>query len=133
MEETCVFCKIVKGEIPSYKVYEDEDFLAFLDIKPLANGHTLVIPKKHFRWVHEVEPFGKYWEVVKKVTVAMLKAFGSDHVNYVTLGQAVPHAHVHIVPRKPNDNMPEMPDWSKDIKPTEAEMKEVSDMISRNI
>lgn len=131
--EDCVFCKIVKGEIPFYKVYEDKDFLAFLDIKPLNQGHTLVIPKKHFRWVQDVEPFGKYWEAIKKITLAITKAFNSDHVNYVTLGHAVPHAHVHIVPRYLNDGMSELPDWSRDLKFSDSEMKDISDKIKSAI
>jgi histidine triad (HIT) family protein len=104
-----------------------------LDIKPLTKGHTLVIPKKHFRWVQDVEPFGKYWEVAKKVTNAITKVFNSDHVNYVTLGHAVPHAHIHVVPRYQNDGMGELPDWSKDIKFSDNEMKEISDNIAKAI
>ncbi len=133
MDPECVFCKIVEGKIPAYKVYEDADFIAFLDIRPLFKGHTLVIPKKHFRWVQEVEPFGVYWEFVKKVTNAITKATVSDHVNYVTLGQAVPHAHVHIVPRHKNDGGKEIPDWGKDIKLTNEEMKQMAGKIEKEI
>jgi histidine triad (HIT) family protein len=131
--EDCVFCKIVKGEIPSYKVYEDTNFVAFLDIHPLSKGHTLVVPKKHFRWVQNVEPFGKFWEVAKKITNAITKAFSSDHVNYITVGESVFHSHIHIVPRYKNDNLGELPDWSKDIKFSDAEMKGISDKIKENI
>ena len=62
--ENCIFCKIVSGEIPSYKVYEDNEFMAFLDVRPLNLGHTLVIPKKHYRWVWDVPNIGEYYEVV---------------------------------------------------------------------
>lgn len=96
--ETCVFCKIVKGEIPSYKVYEDDQFFAFLDINPRAKGHTLVIPKKHYQWVHNVPEFGAYWESALKVTHAIQKGLQPEWVNYFTYG-VVPHAHIHILPR----------------------------------
>jgi histidine triad (HIT) family protein len=131
--EDCVFCKIIKGEIPSYKVYENAEFLAFLDIKPLNKGHVLVIPKKHFRWVQDVEPFGKYWEVTKKITKAITEAFGSDHANYVTLGNAVAHAHIHIVPRYSDDGMGELPDWTRDLKFSDSEMKDISGKIVKAI
>jgi len=61
----CIFCKIVKGEIPAYKIYEDENFLAFLDINPQSPGHTQVIPKRHYRWVWDIPNVGAYFEVVK--------------------------------------------------------------------
>lgn len=131
--EDCVFCKIVEGKIPSYNVYEDPDFLAFLDINPLFKGHTLVIPKKHFRWVYEVEHFGKYWEVAKKVTNAVIKAIGADHVNYFTLGYMIPHAHIHIVPRRADDGGKEIPNWDKLIKLTDTEMRNISDKIRKEL
>ena len=58
MNNDCVFCRIVRGELPCYKVYEDNDFLSFLDIRPLSRGNCLVIPKKHVKWVYDVENFG---------------------------------------------------------------------------
>ena len=76
----CIFCKIVSGKIPCYKVYEDENFLAFLDIRPLNLGHTLVIPKKHFRWVWDVPNIGEYFEVVCKIAVAEQKAFDTEMI-----------------------------------------------------
>ena len=63
----CIFCKIVAGEIPSHKVYEDSDYLAFLDIRPLNPGHTLVVPKKHYRWVWDDPDIGKYYQAVGRV------------------------------------------------------------------
>ena len=62
----CIFCKIINKEIPCTKIYEDENFLAFLDINPLSPGHTQIIPKKHYRWVWDIENIGEYFEVVKK-------------------------------------------------------------------
>ena len=96
---SCIFCKIAKGEIPAEKVYEDADYLAFLDIRPLAPGHTLVIPKKHYRWVWDVPNIGAYFETVKKVALALQKAFGSvDEVHSKVIGEEVPHAHVWLYP-----------------------------------
>ena len=57
----CIFCRIIADEIPSHKLHQDENFVAFLDIQPLNNGHTLVVPRKHYRWVYDVEKFGEYW------------------------------------------------------------------------
>ena len=93
----CIFCKIVRGEIPATKVYEDEDFLAFMDIHPHAPGHVQVIPKKHYRWVWDVEPIGKYFEVVQKVAHAQQKAF-HESVRSRVMGDEVHHAHVWLFP-----------------------------------
>ena len=95
----CIFCKIVSGKIPCYKTYEDADFLGFLDIGPKAKGHTLLIPKKHYRWVYDVPNFGEYFEVARKICLAQIKAFKCHHVKFVTLGELVHHAHIHIIPQ----------------------------------
>ena len=79
--ENCVFCKIVQGKIPSHKVYEDDNFLAFLDIDPRAPGHVQVIPKKHYRWVWDVPSVGAYFEIVRvilNVIVQVIEAHGSN-------------------------------------------------------
>ena len=94
----CVFCKIVAGEIPSYKVYEDEDFLAFLDINPTSPGHVQVIPKKHFRWVWDVPNVGEYFEVVRKIAKAQQKAFDTEWILEKIVGDEVPHAHIWVYP-----------------------------------
>ena len=91
--DDCIFCKIIKGEAPSYKVYEDDDFFAFLSIVPLNPGHTLVIPKKHFRWVWDVPNIGEYYEAVGKIANAMRKAFNIEWVVSLVAGEEVPHAH----------------------------------------
>lgn len=99
MDPNCIFCKIVKREIPAEVVYEDENFLAFLDIHPQAPGHTQVIPKEHYRWVWDVPDAGKYFEVVKKIAQAMQKAFGDiDEIHSRVIGEEVPHAHIWIYP-----------------------------------
>ena len=94
----CIFCKIVAGEIPSYKVYEDENFLAFLDINPQSPGHVQVIPKKHYRWVWDVPNVGEYFEVVRKVALAQQKAFDTEWILEKIVGEDVFHAHIWVFP-----------------------------------
>ncbi|OHA88625.1 MAG: hypothetical protein A3C70_03445 [Candidatus Zambryskibacteria bacterium RIFCSPHIGHO2_02_FULL_43_14] len=94
----CIFCKIVRGEIPAYKVYEEDDFLAFLDINPQSPGHTQVIPKKHFRWVWDIPDVGKYFEVVRKIAKAQQKAFNTDFILSKIIGDEVEHAHIWVFP-----------------------------------
>jgi histidine triad (HIT) family protein len=103
--ENCIFCQIVKGKIPCYKVYEDKNFLAFLDIMPYTKGHTLVIPKKHYRWVWDLPSernlspnVGEYFTVCQKLARKMQKVFSKELVATLTLGEAVPHAHIHLLP-----------------------------------
>jgi histidine triad (HIT) family protein len=94
----CIFCNIVSGEIPSYKVYEDEQFLAFLDIHPQTPGHVQVIPKEHYRWVWDVPNPGKYFEIAQKIALAQRKAFGTDFVLSKIVGDEVLHAHIWVFP-----------------------------------
>ena len=102
----CIFCKIVKREIPAEIVYEDDDFLAFLDIRPQAPGHTQVIPKQHYRYVwdlpvgRQVSPnIGQYFEVVQKIAQAMRNTFGpTDEVHSRIMGDEVHHAHIWLYP-----------------------------------
>jgi histidine triad (HIT) family protein len=106
--ENCIFCKIVKGEIPAHKVYEDDTYLAFLDIHPQSPGHTQVIPKAHYRWVWDVPNVGEYFEVVAKVAKAQQKAFNTDWVLSKIIGDEVTHAHIWVFPNAevagdPND------------------------------
>lgn len=94
----CIFCKIVAGEIPSYKVYEDDKCLAFLDITQVTDGHTLLVPKKHCRWVWDIEDIGKFFQVAKKIVKSMQKVTGEDFVMSLMWGRDVHHAHLHLVP-----------------------------------
>jgi len=103
--DDCVFCKIIKGDIPCHKVYEDDNFLAFLDIDPFTEGHTLVIPKIHYRWVYDVPNFGEFWEFAKKTTQILQKNLKPIYISYITMGKMVPHAHIHIIPRYQDDNL----------------------------
>ena len=106
----CIFCKIVSGDIPSQRVYEDADTIAFLDIRPVNVGHTLVIPKAHFANMLETpdEVLHTLTDVSKKIAPGILKAVGSDAMNWSTnngraAGQLVFHMHFHLIPRFPAD------------------------------
>lgn len=96
--QDCIFCKIVRKEIPANIVYEDDDFLAFLDIHPHTPGHTQVIPKKHCRWVWDLPNVGKYFETAKKIALAQRKAFDTDWILSKIVGDEVPHAHIWVFP-----------------------------------
>lgn len=106
----CIFCKIVGGEIPSYKVYEDDNVLAFLDITPVNPGHTLVIPKKHYDNLVDMpdEEAKELLVAAKKIAVAVMagtgaKGFNLNLNNGAVSGQLVGHVHFHIVPRFEGD------------------------------
>lgn len=106
MSENCIFCKIIKGEIPCRKVYEDEKYLAFLDINPVSIGHTLLIPKDHYRWVYDVPDFGEYWQTAQKIALAIKNSdLKPEYVSFITMGNEVPHAHIHIIPRNNADSV----------------------------
>ncbi len=106
MVSDCIFCKIVAGEIPASKVYEDDHFLAFLDISQVTPGHTLVIPKKHARNLLELTPdeTADLFNVVSRVTKKVESATQPQGMNIISnmeeiAGQSVFHSHVHILPR----------------------------------
>jgi histidine triad (HIT) family protein len=106
--ENCIFCKIINGNIPSYKVWEDENCLAFLTIQPIKKGHTLVIPKKHLPYIFEMEDadLSNLILVSKKVSKILKKAMQpkSGKIGVMVYGIDVPHTHVHLVPiDKPGD------------------------------
>jgi histidine triad (HIT) family protein len=100
--ENCIFCKIVKKEIPAYIVYENSEFVVFLDIRPLSPGHTLVIPKKHYRWVWDIPNIGEYFEVVRKIALAQRKAFNIEKIISKIVGEEIFHAHTWLIPDKEN-------------------------------
>lgn len=100
----CIFCKIANKEIPANIVYEDADFIAFLDINPLSPGHTLVVPKKHYRWVWDVPEIKEYFGVAAKVALAERKAFGNEMIRSKVVGEDVPHAHIWIYPDPESTN-----------------------------
>ncbi len=103
--DDCIFCKIVKGEIPCYKIYEDDKVLAFLDINPLSKGHTLVLPKEHFKNILDipVELYEYISKIVKRVAINIQEKYIPEGIlinqnNGKKAGQEVPHFHIHIKP-----------------------------------
>jgi len=95
-----IFSKIAAGEIPSYKCAESERFYAFLDISPLAKGHTLVIPRREVDYIFDMEDgeIAEFQVFAKKVATALKKAFPCKKVAQIVLGLEVPHAHIHLIP-----------------------------------
>ena len=131
--ESCIFCKIAAGEIPCYKVYEDDDYLGFLDITPRNPGHTLIIPKKHYRWVWDTPDVGAYYGVVGRVANAIRKAMKTEWVVSLVAGEEVPHAHVWLVPRFEGDGHGGFIDLQNIKKIDEAEMKKIAEKIAAEL
>ena len=102
MESDCIFCKIINGDIPLFRVYEDNKYIAFLDISHFTEGHTLVIPKKHVTFIWDVENIGEYMEVVKKIG-NHYRDIGYKYVDVMLFGRDVPHVHVHVIPHNGDD------------------------------
>lgn len=110
--ENCLFCKIVRGEIPSFKIYEDEYTYAFLDISKDCDGHTLVISKQHYTNILDIESDVLFYLIqsVKKISNYYVNNCGYEGVNIINSSneaaeQVIMHAHIHIIPRKKDDNM----------------------------
>ena len=97
-DDNCIFCKIINKEIPAEIVYEDKNFLAFLDINPRSVGHAQVIPKNHYRWVWEIPNAGDFFDIVKKIALAQRKAFSQEIIQGKIEGKDVPHAHFWVFP-----------------------------------
>lgn len=97
---TCIFCKILKGEIPSVKIWEDEKYFAFLDINPINAGHTLLIPKKHKEYLFDLkdEDYGELILNAKKIAQILKNKLNSKKVGVIVEGFLVPHIHIHLVP-----------------------------------
>ncbi|MCH7556388.1 MAG: HIT family protein [Planctomycetes bacterium] len=110
--DDCLFCKMVAGQIPVTKIYEDEVVLAFLDIGPISDGHTLVIPKQHFEKLHDCPPelLGRVGSQLGKIAGAVTAAMNSDGYNVLcnngrAAGQLIEHLHFHIIPRNTGDGV----------------------------
>ncbi len=114
--DNCIFCKIIKGEIPCTKIHEDENTLAFLDINPINKGHTLIIPKSHHQNLYEIPDIllGEIMSKTKGIAKTVKKVLGADGINIgqnneTAAGQVVFHYHVHIIPRFDNDGLKHWP------------------------
>ncbi|WP_423130577.1 HIT family protein [Gaoshiqia sp. Z1-71] len=127
-----IFTKIVEGEIPAYKVAEDENFLAFLDIFPVAKGHTLVIPKKEVDYLFDLddETYLGLQRFAKKVAEGLKKAIPCQKVGVLVLGLEVPHAHIHLVPMQTEADLLS---FSNKLKLSQEEFTEITNRISNEI
>ncbi|HNZ80434.1 MAG: HIT family protein [Bacteroidales bacterium] len=127
-----IFSKIVAGEIPSYKIAEDEHFFAFLDIHPLMPGHTLVIPKKETDYLFDIDDRELAAMIVfaKKIALALKTAIPCKRIGMAVVGMEVPHAHIHLIPiNKETDMLFSKPK----LNPTAEEMKAIAEKISNSL
>ncbi len=132
--EDCLFCKIIKGDIPSSNIYKDDDVVAFLDIFPYAKGHTVVVPVKHYNNFLDFpeQEMNKYFSVLKDISVRIKENLKADGINIVqnnfrAAGQLIDHLHFHIIPRWNNDGKGFIKQ-SKEQADADY-LKEVSDLI----
>ncbi|SKB47405.1 histidine triad (HIT) family protein [Salegentibacter holothuriorum] len=126
-----LFTKIVRGEVPAYKVAEDSQFLAFLDINPNARGHVLCIPKKEVNKIFELEEevYQELMRFSRKVAIALEKTVDCKRVGMAVVGLEVPHVHVHLIPLNSMSDM----DFSNSVKMEEEEFKELAASIHVNL
>lgn len=122
-----IFSRIIKGEIPCYKIAENDEFFAFLDVNPIQKGHTLVVPKEEISYIFDIndDKLGRYMTFAKKVAAAIKAAIPCVKVGIAVVGLEVPHAHIHLVP------LNEVNDMSFEHKMTleKSEMQEIADKI----
>jgi Diadenosine tetraphosphate (Ap4A) hydrolase and other HIT family hydrolases len=127
-----LFTRIVNGEIPAWKVAEDENFFAFLDIFPVAKGHTLVVPKKEVDYLFDLddETYAGLQLFAKKVALGLQKAIPCKKVGVMVLGLEVPHAHIHLVPMQ---SEADLLNFSKKLSLSKEEMAEITAAIAKEI
>ena len=127
-----IFTKIVRNEIPSYKVYENQDFLAFLDINPLKKGHTLVIPKNEVDYIFDLdsEEYKDLWNFTKLIAKGMKKVIDCDRISIVVMGLEVPHVHIHLIPL---DTMKDIDFSQPKLNFSNDEMHKIAEMINNAI
>lgn len=127
-----IFSLIAAGQIPSYKIAEDENYYAFLDINPLAKGHTLVIPKKEVDYIFDLddETYADLWAFAKKVAAGIRTAIPCKRVGVAVLGMEVPHAHIHLVPLQAEGDLNFR---NKKLSLTPEEFNEIAQKISAAI
>jgi len=124
VEGSCIFCKIARKEASASVIYEDDVVIAFLDIRPLNEGHTLVVPKRHYEYVYDVpdEEVAHLYKIAKKIALAVKKGVNAEGItiaqqNEIAAGQDVFHVHVHVIPRYEGQKLPrfeDIPEASRD-------------------
>ena len=127
-----IFTKIVRGEIPSYKIAEDEHYYAFLDINPLAQGHTLVIPKQETDYIFDLDPelLAGMMVFAQKIAKALKQTIPCNRIGLAVLGLEVPHAHIHLVPMQ---SEADLLNFSKKLSFSKEEMAEITASIAKEI
>lgn len=132
MQET-IFTKIIRGEIPSYKIYEDDKTFAFLDINPIQPGHVLVVPKnpKEFLWDLDGDDYQAVMATVQKIGQKIRQELKPKYVGVEVLGMDVPHAHVHVIPFNTKDEFRHIPDPNN--APSEGAMAEMAKKLSMGV
>lgn len=126
-----IFSKIVNGEIPAYKIEENQDFLAFLDAMPLVEGHTLVIPKQEVDFIFdlETEAYKNLWAFAQKVAKKLEKTYPTKRIAVAVVGLEVPHAHIHLIPIQ---KMEDMNFKNERLKFSESEYAEIQNKIKQS-
>ena len=130
MKTMDIFSKIAAGEIPSYKCAENDEFYAFLDISPVAKGHTLVIPRREVDYIFDMDDdeIGRFQQFAKRVAMALKKAFPCKKVAQVVLGLEVPHAHIHLIPMNSEADV----DFRKEkLQLSQEEMQQIAEKIAK--
>lgn len=135
--DDCIFCKIIAGQIPCVKIFEDDAILSFLDIGPISDGHTLVIPKQHYEQLHDcpAELLGRVCSQLGKIADAVKKAMNSEGYNLLcnndrSAGQLVEHVHFHIIPRNTGDGV--FNRWPS-YKYEEGRIETIAETIRKNL
>ena len=138
MDQNCIFCRILSGEIPSIVIYENEEFRVMLDRFPASKGHVLIIPKKHVESIYDIEPecAGRLFELATRFSTILKKTFGNDGLNIVqnngkAAGQTVMHYHLHMIPRYKDDGM-EL-GWAADENITVEELQSYAEQIKKQM
>ncbi|MFC1653306.1 HIT family protein [Patescibacteria group bacterium] len=133
----CVFCKIVAGEIPTQVIYEDSNFVGFLDLGQIVDGHTLLVPKNHYRWIWNVPNIAEMYQAANKIVAGMKKVTSNDSVVSMTIGEMVHHAHMHLLPSGAEgvlDEVIEKWDWGlKQRNISKDKMQEIAEIYRTEI
>ncbi|AEM37939.1 histidine triad (HIT) protein [Pyrolobus fumarii 1A] len=134
----CIFCRIVRGDIPAHKIYEDEKVVAFLDIYPINPGHTLIVPKEHYERLDQVPPetLDAMIRAAARIAPAILRATGATGYNVVvnvgkSAGQEIMHVHLHVIPRREGDGCHIM--HCARSKPSNEELAKTAEAIRREL
>lgn len=129
MLEISLFSRIINGEIPAHRIYEDDRVIAFLTIHPLSDGHTLVVPKKQIDqiWDLDDEDYDYLWEVTKKIALHLREVLNVNRVGVVIKGFEVPHAHIHLIPVSLNDTA----SFDPELSPPQADNNKLAEIAAR--